>query len=405
VSGRPDRLRVCFLSGSRLAQPLGATNQKKFEAISRSCEPIVVAFSADGQRRTFVEDGVGLYLLGSRGRTRRAAAMAIGRPLLALWLVLRRGVRVFVSQSPYEAVAATTVKRICGLVGVRIVSIVESHGDFEHALFLQHRIRWERLVRGTLGIAARWTLRHADLLRAISDATKVQLVSHAPRTPLVQFMTWTDASPFFASEGSGARRDVLYAGVLTRLKGVHWLVAAFAAIADRAPNACLLLVGHPEDPRYADELRAECERRGISARVRFVGAVPQATLARLMTDAAVLVLPSTSEGLGRVLVEAMACATPVVASAVGGIPEIVREGQSGFLIPVGDVDKLADRIARVLDHPAEARAMGEAGRRFALGFFSTERYAMGYRRLFELAESLLDPESPVDSRAARMASR
>ena len=92
----------------------------------------------------------------------------------------------------------------------------------------------------------------------------------------------------------------------------------------------------------------------------------------------------------------------------GGYVLVMRHADSPFAAP----DKSAanpdnSKLERQLDETGRstARAMGEAGRRFALGFFSTERYAMGYRRLFELAESLLDPESPVDSRAARMASR
>ncbi|MEM2991071.1 MAG: glycosyltransferase, partial [Halobacteria archaeon] len=99
--------------------------------------------------------------------------------------------------------------------------------------------------------------------------------------------------------------------------------------------------------------------------------------------------PSVSEGLGRVVFEAMACGTPVIGSRVGGVQEMIEEGVTGFLVPPGDVDELAQRHKWILSHPEEAKQIGERAREFAQRFFSPKAYQQSYARLFQIAESIL----------------
>jgi len=85
----------------------------------------------------------------------------------------------------------------------------------------------------------------------------------------------------------------------------------------------------------------------------------------------------------------MATGVPVIATAVSGIPEIIQNEITGFLVPPGDEEALAERLRWVLKHPQEAKAMGHRAREFARSFFSPEAYLAGYRRLFEMAEEVL----------------
>ena len=172
-------------------------------------------------------------------------------------------------------------------------------------------------------------------------------------------------------------------------KGVHHLVRAFAKVAPEFPEARLEIVGRDENPKYAKELRQEVVRLGLNGRVSFIGEVSQVELANRMCRSCVFVLPSLSEGLGRVVVEAMATGTPVIGSQIGGIPEMVQEGLTGFLISPGDEEVLAERLRWMLKHPQEAEAMGHRAREFARSFFSPEAYLEGYKRLFEMAQEVL----------------
>jgi len=229
-------------------------------------------------------------------------------------------------------------------------------------------------------------LRRADSLRAISEATKEQLERWTSRKAIVKFPTWTDIE-VFQNAGSSVRhkteRFILYVGVLIHLKGVHFLLESFARIAGEIKDMKLVLIGKANDGGYAETLMKLTARLGLDQRVTFMGAMPQSELAEFMARAKVLVLPSLSEGLGRVLLEAMACGTPVIGSAVGGIPEIIQEGETGFLIPPGDVGALAGRLKWILQHPDKATQIGESARKFAGEFFSEEQYVQNYSDLID----------------------
>jgi len=282
-------------------------------------------------------------------------------------------------------------KVLARLVGLQVVLIVENHGDFEVSLFLQRRVRCQSLYRWLMRRTARFALRHADLLRAVSNSTKKQLEAWSSGKKIVQFPTWTDVDAFLkAGESEGTKEPVvIYSGVLIPRKGIHHLIRAFARVVQEFPEARLEIVGRDENPEYAEELRREAIRLGMNGRIFFVGEVSQVELANRMRRSCVFVLPTYSEGLPRVVFEAMATGVPVIATAVSGIPEIVKDGITGFLVPPGDEEALAERLRWVLKHPQEVEDIGRRAREFARSFFSSEAYLAGYKRLFEMAGEVL----------------
>jgi glycosyltransferase involved in cell wall biosynthesis len=386
------RIKACFVGGARYGQPLDTTSAKKFAALTTLGELFVIAFSQGLSPRRFTENA-DFYLLPKLPLpVLRYAEMFVLTQCLALWLIMRHRVHVLIAQSPYEAFAAAWAKKLAGWLGYKVALVVESHGDFEASLFLQRRIILPGLYRFLMRQAAGFALKHADVLRAISQSTKEQLDRWSPGKLLVQFPTWTDIDVFLQAGLDGenpSSQDILYTGVLIPRKGVHHLINAFASIAKDFPQARLLIVGHEENKRYAADLKDQVRCYGLDGCGEFVEEMPQANLAERMRSACVFVLPSTSEGLGRVVVEAMAAGTPVIGSDVGGIPEMVKDGVTGWLVPPGDEVTLADRLHWALEHPEEAREMGHRGRAFGKTFFSTGAYANGYRQIFSASQTVL----------------
>jgi 2-deoxystreptamine N-acetyl-D-glucosaminyltransferase/2-deoxystreptamine glucosyltransferase len=181
------------------------------------------------------------------------------------------------------------------------------------------------------------------------------------------------------------RPRILYVGRLATQKGVRTLLEAVPLL--RCRQARLLLVG---DGPLRAKLERQAARLGLAGRVCVTGFVPHAQVAAYLHHADLLVLPSVYEELGSVLVEAMQAGLPVVASAVGGIPEVVADGVTGRLVPPGDPAPLAAAIDEVLGDPGLAHRLGEAARARAPAYHwerLAEQVLDVYRTLTTLSSS------------------
>src|SRR5664279_1623139 len=194
-----------------------------------------------------------------------------------------------------------------------------------------------------------------------------------------------------------ARPIVLFVGRITRQKGLPYLLRAARGF---APDAQLvLLAGAPDTPEIAAEVTALVEElRGVRSGVVWIEQMLHRTqVVQFLSAATVFVCPSIYEPMGIVNLEAMACQTAVVATATGGIPEVVADTETGLLVPIVAgldgtptdperfVRDMAQRVNVVLTDPAQARAFGEAGRRRAVDYFSWSAIA---EQTIELYRSL-----------------
>jgi N-acetyl-alpha-D-glucosaminyl L-malate synthase BshA len=165
------------------------------------------------------------------------------------------------------------------------------------------------------------------------------------------------------------------------VKRVPWLIEAFAR-ATSGTSAELVLVG--DGPTRAESFET-ARRFGISSRVRFLG--ERDALPELLGPADLFLLSSSEESFGLSALEAMACGIPVVATAVGGVPEVIRDGETGLLCPAQDLERFAERIRELLFDPARAQAMGRAAREDVLVRFARDpivaQYESLYRRVIE----------------------
>lgn len=148
---------------------------------------------------------------------------------------------------------------------------------------------------------------------------------------------------------------VLFVGAPWYLKGVDLLIAAFLALSQDFPAVRLKLLGYFPDREQFEGLT------GGSPMIEILKARPNPEVIEIIRDATVVVLPSRCEGMGRVLIEGMAAAVPLIGSDLGGIPSMIHDGENGFLIPVGDVNALAARLRELLSDSELRRRMGDRG--------------------------------------------
>jgi glycosyltransferase involved in cell wall biosynthesis len=243
--------------------------------------------------------------------------------------------------------------------------VVEVHGDWRYATRL-YGSPARRLLSPLSDALSAWALRRADAVRTLSPFT-ARLVEEATGRPSAgAFAAYTDLAAFERPPlPLPDAASALYVGALEAAKGVETLAAAWPEIARALPRARLVVVGRgplaPLVRRLGVEHVAEEPPEGVAAR---------------MDAATVLVVPSLTEGLGRVILESFARGRGVVASATGGIEDLVADGVEGLLVPAGDADALAAALVRVLSDPGLAARLGSAAQaRFESLGLTLESYA------------------------------
>jgi len=163
-------------------------------------------------------------------------------------------------------------------------------------------------------------------------------------------------------------------------KGYEYLIDALEVLRAPFPNICCFIVGKG-DSIYLEKLQQLVRQKGLDSNVVFAGF--QSNVHDYLTMFDVFVLPSVLEGFGIVLIEAMAMEKPVVATSVGGIPEVVEDGVTGILVAPRDSRQLADAVDRLLQDPQLSGQMGHAGRERAQKYFSREQAITRIQTLYQ----------------------
>ncbi len=367
--------KVLFVGRTRYRLPLDPALARKWDALAEALDLRVLARAADGSR-----SGDARFELVPPLRPRRldGAAFYAALPFRLVRELRRARPDAVMTQSPYEAAAALAARRIAR-VDTRV--IVELHGDWRTATRL-YGSHLRRALEPLTEPVARAALRRADVVRTISDYT-TGLIRPLGREPAAVYPAYVDLTAFLTRPPQPLPEDprALFVGVLERYKGVDLLDSAWRAVAARVPDAQLRVVG--EGP---DAARIEALASDFPGRVRWTPRVAPDEVARALDEATVLVLPSRSEGLPRIVIEAFCRGRPVIGSTAGGIPDIVEDGVSGLLVPPEAPAALADAVVRVLSDRELADRLAAGARIGAAPWLQTpEEFAGRTRQLVERA--------------------
>jgi D-inositol-3-phosphate glycosyltransferase len=253
--------------------------------------------------------------------------------------------------------------------GVPLVSMFHTLAQLKNRV-AESAAEREQAVRSEI---ERRTMAGSDRVVAATEIDRQQIVRHyGALAPIVVIPGGVDLERFTPGPQAVARRELglsmddrvlLFVGRIQRLKGLEVLLRAFAQLSE-LPARVLVVGGQRSaghEAREIGRLQHLTRRLGIADRVRFLGAVDHERLAVCYRAADVTVMPSSYESFGLVAVESLACGTPVVATRVGGLTSIVRDGETGFLVPWRDPALFADRLRTILtDQPLRARLAGRA---------------------------------------------
>lgn len=188
---------------------------------------------------------------------------------------------------------------------------------------------------------------------------------------------------FFAPSHDPVPGRLVFIGNLTPRKGVEVAIAAVARLLPRFPQMQLDLIGAEAEPAYVAQLRQLAAP--LQGAVRFCGSPDQAGIKEALAQAQALVLSSHDEHAPVIVAEAMASGRPVVATTVGALPDMIQHGLTGYLVPAGDVEAVADGMARILADAEKTAAMGKQAAVVARRQYHPESVADGYLQAMQQA--------------------
>jgi len=267
------------------------------------------------------------------------------------------------------------------LVGqlVRVPVVATVHGKNYYAERLRRRVAYRYVSRMSQMVAVSEDLKHFLVRRAGVAADRIDVVYNGVAIPNPPPLNQLNALRT-ELRLDGYDNVIGAVGSLYPVKGHIHLIKALPGILRACPRTLLLLIGRGELERV---LKEEVASRNLDAHVRFLGF--RSDVPALLSTLDVFVLPSLSEGLSMALLEAMAAGKPVVASRVGGNPELVLDGDSGFLVDAESPELIADRVVRLLRDKGQAARMGDRGRRHVQDRFTFRGMVDQYQAFYETA--------------------
>jgi glycosyltransferase involved in cell wall biosynthesis len=369
--GELSKPRVLFVSRERHVLPLGPEQARKWGALSELLDVRVLAAAREPQ-----PDVDARFVLVAPATPEQLDGAAFYATLpwrVAAELRSFRPDAVLV-QGVHEAVAV--------LVGTRLARyrprlVLDVQGDWREATRL-YGSPLRRLLNPVNDRLAPLAVRGADAVRTVSQQT-TELVRALGVEPAARFPAYVDAEAFLERPPVPLpeRPRAVFVGAFERVKGLDSLLAAWEIAAPRVPGASLHAVG-------SGALQVLVE----SAQVEWSPRLEPEQVATAMDAAWVVALPSRSEGLPRVALEACCRGRAVVGGNRAGMPEVVRDGENGLLVDPDDAPGLADALVRVLAHRALAERLGAAARRTGEAWGVTPReYAAKIAKLVAPSEA------------------
>jgi glycosyltransferase involved in cell wall biosynthesis len=384
----PQPLHVGFLTTGLYFDPLQAQNRARFAALSRGSagEIFGVVYQPEFRGRMLDQYRVralalpswlgGYGLLRSSTRALAYIAFVIGTTL-RMRLGGKRPFDLLVSSDPFKSgVLALIAGRILG-----IPYAVELNGNYAAAMALEDGATTSWFMRVKAKVADALMPRVLERAAAIKLLYEAQLGELATPALLRKTYVFHNLVPLDAfGEQPCEERYFLLLGHPWLLKGADLAIQAFRSLSERYPEYHLRIVGYCPNPDEFEKLAGGHPRIHLQP-----AGVPHTDAITLINRCFALLLPSRTEGMGRVLLEAMAASKPIVGARVDGIPRVIRPDQNGLLFESGNAQDLAQQMQRLMADPGFARELGRNGKLDVHERLSPAAYEIEYFKFLRMA--------------------
>ena len=231
---------------------------------------------------------------------------------------------------------------------------------------------------------AKYSLNKCDKVRAVSSSTEQQVIQISPSKDIVRFPAWVDFKDFEEIDSTIVNHDkfnILFIGSVTDRKKPHMIIDAINSLQDK--NINLSIVGPTPNEKYLEELKELIVKRNLSSQISLIGSVDREKVKEFYKNSSLMVLPSISEGLARVIFESQVASCPVLVTDAPGMGDIVIDGQTGYMFESNNLESLSEKIAYIKDNYEEVTAIAKNAKNFILTNYSEDNFKFSFKKLFD----------------------
>ena len=371
---------VLFISPTFYSLPLTDNIIKKHQYLDEVANVTVLAFSS--HKKVFKESETNFYF----SKKIDSRIFNYFKILLLSYfqipkLINKHNIDIVTFQDPITSfLGVYKIKK--NFKNIKIV--LESHGDFINTLELERNLLFPNIYKKLFLKMASYTIKNADILRAVSSSTEEQALSFDTSKRVVRFPAWIDFEIF--SNIKPTRSDegnfkILFIGSITDRKKPHLIIEALPKLLDDKVE--LHLVGPTPNHKYLDELREKIISNNLEDRVYIHGTKSRDEVKEFYSESNLMILPSVSEGLARVIFESQVTSCPVLVTDAPGMQDIVIDGQTGYVFESNDLKTMIEKIDYIIKNYSEATAVGKNAKDFILSNYSADNFKFSFQKIFD----------------------
>lgn len=371
---------VLFIAPTTYQLPLTENLKKKFITLSEVCNVSVLAFA---NSKTFLNETYGNFYLNKKIKNRLINYFRIIQISIFTThkIIKKENIDIVCFQDPVSSFFSILFLKVRR---AEVKIIVETHGDFIETLSLEKNLVLPRLYKKLFYIMAKYSIGKSNIIRAVSSSTEQQVLDIDSSKSVVRFPAWIDFKDFQNIEPKPLSKDkfnILFIGSVTDRKKPHMIIEAIQRINDKSYN--LSIVGPAPNEKYFKELKDLIDKSDLQNQVSLIGPVDRENVKDYYSTSNLMILPSISEGLARVIFESQVAMCPVLVTDAPGMSDIVIDGQTGYVFESNNLDSLSLKIEYIKNNYDEASLVAKNAKGFILSNYSEDNFKFSFKKLFD----------------------
>ena len=375
--------KVLFISPTVYSNPITKDIQKKFQSLSKVCNPTVFAFSEE-KFNSVVEGVETIFNKKNKNRFFNYLKIIFLFFFEIPKIVKDQNIEIVCLQDPITGFFTIFSLKIRKLP-VKIV--VETHGDFINTIGLEKNLLIPKFYTLIFSYLAKYSIKNADLIRSISDFTEKQALNFGYKGLFVRFPAWINIDNYLNVDTkrlSTGTFKIIFVGSVTERKNPKIIIESLETIDE---DISFEIIGQTPNLKYLKELNKLIASSKHAKSITMTPFIKAEELILKYSSANLFILPSKSEGLGRVIIEAQSTACPVLVSSNTGMTDLIIENETGYIFENNNKNDLTKKIQYIIDNYESALQIGLNSKDFVKENQSVTNFEFGYKKLIDLVST------------------